>query len=214
MGNTQTGVSEFTNGGVALSPTTGYTGGGTSNYQNNLALDTKGNAWISTAQGLALLGPGGVPISPSTGYGTESGNEVAIDSSGKVWVGVNFTHVAAYLPNGQEYSPVGGFSGGGLQGAVGVAVDGVSHVWLINSDFYQQPKHVGALSEFAGDGTALSGSTGYATAGTGATGLAIDSAGNIWWPGVGTLYKCIGVAAPVATPISVATKNSQLGARP
>jgi hypothetical protein len=218
------GVSEFSNTGTALSPTGGYTAGGAGFFQNALAITPSGDAWVSAAYGLALLGPGGTPISPTSAYGFDVGGSLALDAKGDVWSELFFNaqgvdpRVTEYNSSGTEVSPAGGDLGGGQNPGWVVAVDGASNVWLINSDYSYggaSYPHVGALSEFKGaTGGAITSATGYATAGTGGTNLAIDSSGNIWWAGVGTLYKCVGVAAPVMTPLSVATKSNKLGVLP
>jgi hypothetical protein len=207
------GASELTNAGVAISPAGGYTGGGVGYYSNSLAIDTNGNAWVSGAYGLAELGPGGTPISPSSGFGPDEDSGIAIDGSGNVWTVPSSTSLEAYRSNGQVFSPAGGFTGGGQQGHSRVVVDGANHIWTGNANF-GTPAHVGALSEFTNTGVAVSPATGYATEGDGSLALAIDSSGNVWWPGIGTLAKCVGVAVPVVTPLSVATANGQLGALP
>lgn len=207
------GVSEFRNDGAPLSPSTGYTGGGAGNYQIAVAIDSTGNAWIAGSTGLAKLGPGGTAISPSSTYGSDTGNALAIDGDGSIWAPLNAA-IAKFSSGGVELSPTGGFTGGGLEGSFGVAVDGVGHIWAVNADGYNQPVHVGTLSEFGGAGVPLSGATGYAATPGGALGLSIDGSGNIWWPGLGKLYKCVGCAAPVVTPIAVATATGKLGARP
>ena len=97
-----------------------------------------------------------------------------------------------------------------------MAIDGANNIWLSNTPFFfgsSTISNVGALSEFNNQGTAISPATGYSV-GRGSLSLAIDSSGNVWWPGVGTLSKCVGVAAPVVTPIAVATQRNKLGQMP
>ncbi len=73
-----------------------YTGGGL-NSPNGIAIDGVGNVWVSNAHGNSITelsgsqsaSPGTV-MSPSAGYGVDAGlgasDELAIDSSGNVWV--------------------------------------------------------------------------------------------------------------------------------
>jgi hypothetical protein len=216
---TNTGVSEFTSAGVALSPSTGYTGGGAGNTQSSLALTPSGNAWVAAGYGLALLGPGGTAISPSGSYGGTQ-NSLAVDGAGSVWTGLQSSSttgaLVAYNSNGTMR---GSYTGGGLNGGYGgVTIDGAGNVWITNVTYYVSPgvnqAAVGALSQFNASGQAISSSTGYVTGPNGTLSSVIDSAGNVWLPRVGKLFKVIGIAAPVVTPLSVATATGKLGQRP
>jgi hypothetical protein len=88
------GLSEFSNSGGALSPSTGYTGGGLLGVAA-LAIDGAGNIWISqpnnsSADNVAEFSNSGSPVSPSTGYvagaGYSKGGSIAVDGSGDVWI--------------------------------------------------------------------------------------------------------------------------------
>jgi len=226
--STYSGASEFTNAGVALSSAAGYTGGGAGYYQNGIAIDSGGNAWIvGSGEGdLAELAQGGTAVSPSGGWGTDiGGGGIAIDSSGNVWMpscgNGSACGTYAYTSSGQEFSPATtGFTGGGQNDlGASIAVDGANHIWIANSSIFLNgviSYAVGALSELSDAGVPITPSTGYASTpnSSGGGSPAIDNAGNVWWVADDSLYKTVGVAAPVVTPISVATKNSQLGTRP
>ncbi|MDE2236217.1 MAG: hypothetical protein KGK44_11825, partial [Gammaproteobacteria bacterium] len=68
------------------------------------------------------------------------------------------------------------YGGGGLYQPAGIAIDAAGHVWVAD---YQQP--AGAVSEFAPDGTPLSGTSGYSGGGLmGSFGIALDAQGNAW----------------------------------
>lgn len=68
------------------------------------------------------------------------------------------------------------YTGGGLFQPAGIAVDARGNVWVAD---YQQPG--GAVSEFAPDGTPLSGTQGFSGGGLqGDFGLAVDASGNVW----------------------------------
>lgn len=224
--STYSGVSEFTNAGVALSPSAGYTGGGAEYYQSGIAIDSGGNAWIVGPGDLAELAQGGTAVSPSGGWGTDTGaGGIAIDSSGNVWLPFCNTASAcgtfAYTSAGQEFSPATtGFTGGGQNDlGASIAVDGANHIWIANSSILVNgviSYATGALSELSDAGVPITPSTGYVSTpySSGGGSPAIDNAGNVWWVADDSLYKTVGVATPVVTPISVATKNSQLGTRP
>jgi hypothetical protein len=83
-------VAEISSSGAAISPSTGYTGGGVSVPQG-IAIDGLGNAWIvNRYTGLSEFSNSGTVLSPSTsilGTGLSGGNyALAIDSSGNIWV--------------------------------------------------------------------------------------------------------------------------------
>jgi hypothetical protein len=82
-------VAKLSPAGVALSPSTGYTGGGINNPYS-VAIDGAENVWTANSGGSSLseLTNGGVAISPSTGYtGGNVGQTdgIALDGSGDVW---------------------------------------------------------------------------------------------------------------------------------
>ena len=79
---------------TAVSPASGYTGGGL-NFDTTaypiipLAEDYSGDAWVPNRAGQSITGmtPAGVPITPSTGYSTGCPSKgIAIDAEGDVWV--------------------------------------------------------------------------------------------------------------------------------
>jgi streptogramin lyase len=88
-------VSEFSNAGIPLSPSSGYTGGGisanlTASSFNLVAIDGAGNVWIGDNGGFRVveLSNSGAAISPSTGYLEANHIDplgIAIDGSGNVW---------------------------------------------------------------------------------------------------------------------------------
>jgi hypothetical protein len=87
-------VSKFSSAGTALSPSSGYTGGGL-NGPDSIAIDGSGNAWIAnnTPSTVSELSNAGVALSPSSGYtggGLGEPLSIAIDGSGNVWT-VNYS---------------------------------------------------------------------------------------------------------------------------
>jgi len=116
-----------------------------------VAADAGGNVWVtdSSANTLTELGHSGVPVLTVPGMSTPSA--VAIDQAGNVWV-ANAASVARVTAGGA----VSSFTGGGLSLPQSIAIDGQGNAWLANAGN-------GMLSEFANDGTVLSGS-GFASA--------------------------------------------------
>jgi streptogramin lyase len=108
---------------------------------------------------------------------------------------------------GAAMSGSGGFTGGGLNGPVGIGIDGAGNVWVANS--------IGALSEFNSSGTAISGSNGYEAASLDSpVALAIDGSGNVWvtnFDASAGVTEFVGAAAPVVTPMA-ANLQSPYGA--
>ncbi len=117
-----------------------------------VAADAGGNVWVtdSSANTLTELGHSGAPVLTVPGMSTPSA--VAIDQAGNVWV-ANAASVAKVTVGGS----VSSFTGGGLSLPQSIAIDGQGNVWLTNAGN-------GMLSEFANNGTVLSGS-GFASAG-------------------------------------------------
>jgi NHL repeat len=83
-------LSEFSSTGSAISPSTGYTGGGL-NQLSGLAIDGVNNVWVCNLLGNSLseFSSTGIPISPASGYtggGLDSPSSIAIDGSGNIWL--------------------------------------------------------------------------------------------------------------------------------
>jgi hypothetical protein len=82
-------ISKFSSAGTALSPSTGYTGGGLS-YPVSIAIDGSGNVWTANLGSVSEFSGAGAALSPSLGYGYaeyfDSPQSIAIDGSGNAWV--------------------------------------------------------------------------------------------------------------------------------
>ena len=81
------GVSEFSQQGVAITPSA-YTIGGIDDPQA-IAVDGAGQVWVANANGtISVLNNTGTAISPSTGYASPGSAPagIAIDISGNVWI--------------------------------------------------------------------------------------------------------------------------------
>ena len=119
-----------------------------------VAADAGGNVWVADSSGnkLTELGHSGAPV--LTVPGLSGPSAVAVDQAGNVWIAnAGYTSVAKVTIGGT----VSIFAVGGLSLPQSVAIDGEGNAWLANGGN-------GLLSEFANDGTVLSG-TGFASAG-------------------------------------------------
>ncbi len=90
-GGDKNSVSKFSSLGVALSPSTGYTG--VMSVGLGMAIDGAGQVWIvSNNMGYGSItefSNAGVMLSPSTGFtgiGLYQPSSIAVDGSGNVWV--------------------------------------------------------------------------------------------------------------------------------
>lgn len=147
--------------GTAISPSTGYTGGGLADPVG-VAIDANGNVWVadssSSTSRLSLFGSAGTPISSSTGYtggGLNVPEGIAIDGAGNVWVANrNSTATSAPYPDssisefsssGIALSPDAGYQAG-LNISLSLAIDGSGNVWTTNSNLNTVTEFVGAAS--------------------------------------------------------------------
>jgi hypothetical protein len=123
---------------------------------------------------------------------------MAFDADGHVWVANNYDPVVARACSSRvltELTPTGAdapgapFSGGGINGpGYGITIDPSGHVWLANFGFHGSACPVerllppNSMSEFTGNGIALSPSEGFTAGGhiQRPQGIASDFAGNIW----------------------------------
>jgi len=221
-------LSKFSSTGTAISPSTGYTGGGL-NAPYSIAIDGSGNTWIANIDGASVskFSTTGTALSSSSGYtgaGLDSPKSIAIDSSGNAWIANdNGNNVSNFSSTGTAISPSTGYTGGGLEFPYAIAIDGSGNAWIAN--FYGDGTYYGnSVSNFSSTGTAISPPTGYTGGGlSNPSSIAIDGSGNAW---IADYYnsrvsEIIGVAAPVITPICAglpatptADGSSLLGTRP
>ncbi len=209
-------VSKFTNGGVAVSGSSGYGTG--MEIATGIAIDPSGNAWDTDLNfgNLDEVNNSGTLQSGFSGYtgGSSINNPTALafDSSTHVWVATHGSNLRVLSDTG---TAVGTYTGGGLGLSQSIAIDGAGNAWIANRN--SSISLPGQLSEFSNGGTALTPSTGY-TAATmiNPSGIAIDGSGNVWVTNNGnsTVSEFIGAGVPVVTPLSVGVKNSTLGTRP
>jgi len=113
----------------------GYTNAGIAGYGTiDVAIDSKGNAWISdfnttsTLTGLIEISPAGVFLSPANGFGTAvltPSVGVGVDQNGLIWVDNNgASELNAFNPDGTLY---GTYTG--VIGPNGQAIDGKGNIW-------------------------------------------------------------------------------------
>jgi len=180
-------LNEFSPTGTALSPASGYTGGGL-DYPDAIAIDASGNIWLANSidnpYSLSEFSPSGSALSPSTGYlggGLAEPMSIAIDPSGHVWA-ANYggASVSEFSSAGTALSPAAGFTGGGLRNPAGIAIDSDGNVWVTNTA--TSSGYTGNdISEINSTGAAVSPSTGFTGGGlSDPDGIAIDPSGNVW----------------------------------
>lgn len=190
-------VSEFDSNGDALSPATGYTGGGL-NQPAGIVIDAEGNVWVANnAAGVGnsltrLSGTGaGLMLTNHTGGGIDGPIGLAIDPKGNIWVANNAG--ASTNPNGSNIpgsvselnsqgiaAGASPFSGGGLSGPALIAIDDMGNVWVSNVGG-GKTKPANSVTKLSSSGTPLSPANGYTGGGlNGPTGIATDAQGNVW----------------------------------
>ncbi len=206
-------LTRLTTGGQASGP---FSGGGL-NLPVAIGVDAASNVWVANQSGNSVseFNPAGTPLAGAyTGGGLTEPAGLALDPAGNVWVSDFATDAISELVGGNTppascpavpdagatgcpRSPAGGYTGGGLAGPNGIAVDALGQVFIANF-------HGNSLTELAGTGAALSPAGGYTSRGLAQPyGLAIDAAGNVWVSdfATDTLTEFLGLAAPVKTPL-------------
>jgi hypothetical protein len=146
-------ISEFNAAGTALSPSTGYTGGGLSD-PSEIAIDISGNIWVSNNDGtvstegiqLSEFNSSGSALSPAAGYtagGVAGGGAVAVDAAGNVWH-PDGGALSELDSSGNPRSPNrgtgastygGGFTSGGMTYCYAIAIDPSGNVWGVNNGY-------------------------------------------------------------------------------
>jgi streptogramin lyase len=159
-----------------------YTGGGMDS-PSGLGIDSAGNVWVSSYFNTAtVFSPLGKPLLPQgvAGFGLSASYGLAVDANNNAWipnepsVTVAGNSVSVVNESGQSVAGSGGFTSGGLDYPIAVAIDTDTSVWVVDYG----NSH---LTHLSGTGQALSGTTGY-TSGLLAfpVAIAIDSSHNIW----------------------------------
>jgi sugar lactone lactonase YvrE len=175
-----------------------FTGAGM-NEPAGIGVDSNGNIWVSSYVGVVSeFSPIGQPqfANGITGYGLDASYGLTIDSQNNIWVpnetspsSINSAlgTVTVLNSSGQPLSGQTGFSQGGLNYPMSIAIDTNSTSWVVDYG----NAHVTLLSS---TGAPLSGTSGYAPPSTAASGLAfpdavvVDANHNGWIANQGTEY--------------------------
>jgi streptogramin lyase len=159
-----------------------YTGGGM-NSPSGLGVDSAGNVWVASYFDVAsVFSPLGKPLLPSgiTGFGLSASYGLAVDANDHAWIpnepsiGVAGNSVSVLNSSGQSVAGSGGFTSGGLDYPISVAIDTDGSAWVVDYG----NSH---LTHLSGSGQPLSGATGY-TSGLFAfpVAAAVDGSHNVW----------------------------------
>ena len=143
---THTGIlSKFSSTGVALSPSSGYTGGGNF-YPQFIAVDAFNDLWMNSFYGAATgnttyggvveFTSSGTALSPSTGYPVPSSSPTdwtAVDGAGTMWSSAGYT--PGYLAPLNQMSSTGALLSGpnGYQipnSGFDPGIDGSGNLWI------------------------------------------------------------------------------------
>src|SRR6185312_13724253 len=195
-------ISKFSPSGVAISPSTGYTGGGLGS-PNSIAIDSAGNAWVANGgSGISEFSSTGAALSPLpfgyTGGGISGPAGVAIDAAGNVWIANDtsyFPCVSKFSSSGVHISGNNGYTGGGVYNAVSVAIDASGNAWFADDENFAN------LSEFSSGGAPVSPTGGYGGGGLifpGPIAVAIDASGSVWAASTLSLAKFSGTGTPIS----------------
>jgi DNA-binding beta-propeller fold protein YncE len=120
--------------------------------------------------------------------------------------------LSEFNSSGSPQSGSNGFSGGGIDGPYGLAIDGLGNVWTANNFAW-------TISEFNSSGTAITGTNGYSSTSLQKPyGIAVDPSGNVWVASnsssSSSLTEFVGAAAPVVTPLAAGAEYQELATRP
>ncbi len=176
------------------------------------AIDNGGNAWIpiqETNAEIYKVSPTGgqtVLTSNSTGAQLTSSFGAAVDGNGNVWVANRCGNYGNCGNTAGENSIVVINGGGSTPGTANTAISPQARGTGRNAI----PGNYIPEAQYPADATT------FTPILDGPLNLAIDPSGNVWITNYtgGGVVELIGAAAPVATPLSVAAANNQLGAKP
>jgi streptogramin lyase len=136
FGDSTSGLSVFDLTGIALTGSSGFTGGGVGTIAGplGLAFDSSGNLWVGSSSGVSEFSRQGVAVNSTayTGGGISNPEAVALDGSGQVWVANGNGTVSVLSNSGTAVSPSSGYAGPGSAPA-GIAIDISGSVWIPSS---------------------------------------------------------------------------------
>jgi hypothetical protein len=162
----QDNVVELSSNGTVLSGSGGYKGGGLLS-PTGIAIDPEGNAWVSDAGTMQVIGSGnvvkfsnsGTVLSGTNGFtggGLYKPFAIALDGQGNAWVGNGDDTVTEFSNNGTLLSGNTGYPITAIPQfySLGVAIDASGNAWL------NTPQNV-PIFELSPSGVPLSPSGGY-----------------------------------------------------
>ena len=141
-------------------------------------LSTAPNDWV-----LAVTYTGGSVSGIAAGVESVGEGLIAIDAMGNVWIpnspsGGPYS-VTELSSNGAVLSGAAGYTGGGLNAPVGLALDPAGNAWVAGA---------GNVVKFSSSGSVLSGAGGYTGGGLNTpVAIALDGQGNAWVSDIGSL---------------------------
>jgi sugar lactone lactonase YvrE len=150
-----------------------YTGGGM-NDPTALGIDSKGEVWVASYNGVAsLFSNTGVPLLPNgiTGNGLSNSSGLAVDTQDNAWITnqVFSGSVTVLSTSGAALSGSAGYMQGGLYFPIGIAFDTDGTAWIVNNG----NSHLVHLNSSGGS---LSGASGIAPPEVGIPfGIAVNS---------------------------------------
>ena len=153
---------------------------------SGIAVDSTGSVWVSDYFGYAFkFSPTGQLVFPSgiTGFGLSNSYGLAIDAKDNAWipnesspysVNLGLGSVTVLNSSGQSISGATGFSAGGLNYPLAIAIDPNGTSWVLDYG----NSH---LTQLSSTGVPLSGATGYTSSDfLFPVALAVDASHNVW----------------------------------
>jgi hypothetical protein len=189
-----------------------------SSKDTTTAFDMLGYAWSSggNANQACRIGSTGTLAATVTELSTPS--SVDVDASNRAWIPNSGNNTLAEITptTTTPFYTLATFTGGGLSGPSGIAIDGASNIWIGNKTPYNSGT-IYSVSEFNNAGVAITGTGGYQAGQLNQpVYLSIDISGNIWFSNMqgASVEELIGAAVPVVRPKALAVSTGKLGARP
>jgi len=208
IANSTTAITKLTSAGTAVSGSPFATNSVTQAI--GIAITPAGNVWVTDAfsDDTVVYTNAGAAVSgsPYTGGAQNYPYGIAFDTSARAWLADDsaITRLSATGTAGTSFNAPNGAI------PTSIAIDGLGNIWVAE---------VGnnTILELNPSGTYISGSVGFQKGESAVPeAVAIDLSGNLWYSTCNdpTIHELVGAAAPVATPLAYAAKNSLLGQRP
>lgn len=159
-----------------------YSGGGM-NEPSGLGIDSNGNVWVASyANTATVFSPLGKPLFPTgiSGFGLSASYGLAVDAGNNAWIpnepstGIAGNSVSVLNESGQSIAGASGFTSGGLDYPIAVAIDADGSAWVVDYG----NSH---LTHLSSSGQALSGAGGFSSPQIAfPVAAAVDSSHNVW----------------------------------